>query len=268
MKNKLLSVALFCALGAVSASGVEIETKNGYYEFGGIDASGFSITQKPVLKCSPKISGTYESINENTFRFYPRPKLSAGVSYSCQAGKQSFEFETESFANTELRLLRPGLILVSFNDAVSKDSLQKASRMFRVINLAKNDITYEITSHDDRNFLFAFDPKAQNVTLQISDLSSKAGAKLEDDIVINTDEEPFNDNINASNLSGVQIRAVSLKNGSLAGRICFPSYMDGISAKYVRIEGINKFSLTQPRYYYYDEDEEDLDEFLDEFLDE
>ena len=256
MKNKLLSVALFCALGAVSASGVEIETKNGYYEFGGIDASGFSITQKPVLKCSPKISGTYESINENTFRFYPRPKLSAGVSYSCQMGKQSFEFETESFANTELRLLRPGLILVSFNDAVSKDSLQKASRVFRVINLAKNDITYEITSHDDRNFLFAFDPKAQNVTLQISDLSSKAGAKLEDDIVINTDEEPFNDNINASNLSGVQIRAASLKNGSLAGRICFPSYMDGISAKYVRIEGINKFSLTQPRYYY-DEDDED-----------
>ena len=66
MKNKLLSVALFCALGANFASGVEIETKNGYYEFGGIDASGFSITQKPVLKCSPKISGTYESINENT----------------------------------------------------------------------------------------------------------------------------------------------------------------------------------------------------------
>lgn len=256
MKKKLLSGVLLCALGVGFASGVEIDVKNGFYELNGIDASSFSITQKPVLKCSPKISGTYERVNDGVARFYPRPRLSAGVTYSCEIGKQSFSFETEPFASSDLRVLRPGLILASFNDAVSKESLQKVSRLFRVINLSKNDITYEISSHDDRNFLFSFDPKAQNVTLQISNLTSKAGAKLDEEISINTDEEPFNDSINASNLESVQIRPAALKDGTLAARICFASYMDGLSAKYVRIAGIDKFNLTQPRYYYYEDDEE------------
>ena len=255
MKTKLLSAALFCALASFAA-GVEIKYASGAYEISGVDGSGFSVTQKQILKCTPKITGTYESVSESSIRLYPKPMLSAGVNYSCEARGVRFEFETEPFSTEHIALLRPGLVAIKFNDAVSKDALQQATRIYRAQNLAQNDISYELSSHDDRNFLFSFDPKAQNVVLQIESLTSKAGAKLQNPVELRTDEEPFNDSINASNLSGVQIRPAALKDGSLAARVCFPNYMDELSAKYVRIAGVSKFSLTQPRYYYYDEDEE------------
>ena len=111
MKTKLLNAALFCALASFAA-GVEIKYASGAYEISGVDGSGFSVTQKQILKCTPKITGTYESVSESSIRLYPKPMLSAGVNYSCEVRGVRFEFETEPFSTEHIALLRPGLVAI------------------------------------------------------------------------------------------------------------------------------------------------------------
>ncbi|WBR54993.1 alpha-2-macroglobulin family protein [Campylobacter sp. VBCF_01 NA2] len=265
MEKILIKFGLCSALCAGWLFGVETQINDESLIFSGAKIAPFGISEEQIAKCAPGITGVYEYKNSAEIEFYPKTKLNASTRYNCEIGGEKFSFTTAGFSASELKILRPGLAKISFNDSVSEEGAKSGIRVYSLQNLAKNDISFTISAQNDRSFLISYDAKHPNIVIEANSVKSKNGATLSAPKILKADEEPFNDSINASNLDDVKIREISFNDGSFGARLYFPHYVDDANlAKFIRVNGVGKFSLGEARYRYY-EDEQKYPQISDKY---
>ena len=278
MKKKLILLPfLFSAV-----FGVDVVFQPNYIEFHEISdtQSKSDLTQDEIFKCQPKINGTYEIISQNSqVNFYPKVPLIQGQKYSCSLENGTiFSFTNTPFSINELRKIKNGLVVAKFNDFVALDDLKANLNVYKIENLAKNDLSYEIRSSDNKTFFIEYNAKMDKIAVEISNnLKSKFGIKVNSGKILKTDEEPFVDYKNATNITEVWAQGESYDDGKLGIRLYFKDRITA-SSKFIRIKGISNFSVSEPEYcgyYRYDEDKKDkipedanyyIDILSDEFM--
>lgn len=265
MLKKILILPFLCGI----AFGVSVVQKENYIEFNDIFMDKkFSITQDEIFKCEPKINGTYEFIDNGeirTIKFYPKTPLIAGKKYNCSLPDGGeFSFSTNSFGLSEFRKIKSGLVVAKFNDFVDIDELKSNLNVYKMENLAKNDITHEIRTADYKTFFIDYNAKMDKIAVEISNsLKSKFGIKIKSGKILKTDEEPFVDNKNAINLTEVSATGYSYDDGRLGIRLYFKDWLRA-SSKFVRIKGVSNFSISEPSYCGYYRHDESIKEQIPE----
>ncbi|MBP5779586.1 MAG: hypothetical protein J6W17_06565, partial [Campylobacter sp.] len=262
MKKNLLFLPFLLSV----AFGVNVVQKPNYFEFHNLLKAGndFSITQDEFFKCQPKINGTYEFIlheNQTQINFYPKTPLVQGAKYSCSlTNGTKFDFTTAPFAIEEFRKIKNGLVVAKFNDFAEIADLKANLSVYKAENLAKNDISYEIKTGDNKTFFIEYNAKMDKIALEISNkMKSKFGSKITSGKIIKADEELFFDSKTAVNLTEVWAFGESFEDGKLGIRLYLKEGVQA-SSKFIRVKGVSNFSVSEPMYcgyYRYDENLKD-----------
>ncbi|ABS52163.1 alpha-2-macroglobulin family protein [Campylobacter hominis] len=204
------------------------------------------ISKSQILKCEPKINGTYEFIKDNEINFYPANGFIKGQTYKCE--NQSFK--TEDFKITNAKNLNNEMILLNFNDFISPEEIKKNLKLFTKEKLSKNNENFEILSDDNRTFFIKHDKKLQNLELEISkNLKSIYGISLDENFNFNVNNSEFIDNKSAINTEPNKIIPKAFNHGKIGFSVLFDDYIEA-SARFVKIDGISHINIKNNGCFY------------------
>lgn len=213
-----------------------------------------TLTRDNLVNCEPALHGIYEYAYTDLIVVYPDPRLIKGKTYKCATQSSTFEFATEDFGIKDIKKISNDKIIVKFNDYVNKDTLKSNLKVYKKEKLAKNDILFDLETNDEQTYIIGFKNTSPDIGLEISSaLTSKFGVNLSEDFTFEGKNFVlYKDNKNALNLVDIVARPISFNDGTVGVRIYLPYYIQP-SAKYLLIDGITNFSVSNAIFAQNDE---------------
>lgn len=213
-----------------------------------------SVTKKEILKCDPKLDGVYEFDEDGKLSFYPK-HLIMGKDYKCSYDGGEIDFKTPGFEIENFRRISSNSLLIEFNDFVNLDDLKKNIRVYEKDNLSKNDVKFQIQTKNNKIFLIKANSN-KNLNIEIKkELPSSFKSTLSKDFSYDfNNDKDYKDYKTATNLQKDDIYVVgkSFDDGMLGARVYLLNYINA-NAKYIKIDGISNFKISDVDYCYDDE---------------
>ena len=214
-----------------------------------------SYTHKQLLNCSPKLNAVYKIESAKRLKVIPRTTLPSDVNFSCSYKGQQFNFTTKPFKVVSADYFSATKLLrLEFNDALKKSSIEKGIKLLKLDNLAKTQLHYTIKGFDDKHLVLKVDEKLEHSPLKLiitKELKTTHGIGLEDSYekLFNSKEQIVKLDSEKNKLEFVDTpQMVALDNGKFALRLFVPDDLTKNPQKFIKIEGIEQFQMSDYEY--------------------
>lgn len=211
------------------------------------------MTHEKIIECKPKLKGV-SKYKQESIVFYTKD-LHAGTKYTCRAGNGKSEFQTEDFGVRYVEKLKDDSYIISFNDDIN------ATKLYN--NLVIEGVKFSIKHASKTDVFVNLDKNISDLNLKITKgFESLYGAKTTNDFTysFNAQDEKntpeFEDNEKAKTLELSTPVFASFDNGKIGIKFYLANWLDTQALKkFVKINGINNFKISEPEYIGYKETE-------------
>ncbi len=224
-------------------------------------------THNALILCDHNLSGAFEYSGARQITLYPRQPLMASSTYQCRLNEAFFAkpsaitLHTEAFAVDEVLFFPKESLRVALNDAVAPDALKQALKIYKKERLATTELAYEISEAlEGRRFLIHLKEPADRTEVLVSidqNLLSLRGAALQkayeghfDTSAVAYDDDPVRRSMTIFDAP----RFIAFEDGRVGARFYFESsFYNASIKKFVQVEGLKDFSVSQTQYVDSDE---------------
>ncbi|QCD44922.1 alpha-2-macroglobulin family protein [Campylobacter mucosalis] len=205
------------------------------------------MSHEKLFSCTPSIDGISE-YRQNSIIFYTKD-LHAGMSYVCQSGTSKTQFSTNKFSVIDVRKIDDKKYIISFIDDVNLSDV--------ISNLKVDNAKFTAQMASKTDVIISLENPIKSPTFSLpKDFKSSYGAKLLNEWKLNykdtkNDEATFKNIKEAKTLVLADPITAGLDDGRLSIRLLLKDWINLDSAKkFIKIEGIDRFSLGEMTYIY------------------